>query len=51
MRRLPVILKFAFTRGVKEVANAALDKGSVLNTKFVTFSANILYISIIFKNL
>ena len=29
MRRLPVILKFAFTVGVKILANAACDGGSV----------------------
>ena len=48
-RRLPVILKFVFTIGSKALIRAARDGGNVLNNKFVTFSARVLYISIIFE--
>ena len=51
MRRLPVILKFAFTIGIKALISAARDEGSVYKTKFVTFSAKISHVSISFKYL
>ena len=51
IRRLPVILKFAFTIGIKALISAARDGGSVYKTKFVTFSAKISHVSISFKYL